>query len=1327
MEVDSIRAVPVVQVLMPGEVTSGTKMAGYRIERLLGEGGTGAVYLAIDENLHRPVALKLLPPELSRDERFRRRFLREARTAAGIEHPGIVPIYAAGEADGLLYLAMRHVPGTDLRRLLERDGRLELGRAVHILAPVAEALDAAHAEGLVHRDVKPGNILVGEDDRAFLADFGLAKHASTVNSLSRDGAFSGTIDYIAPEQIEGRTVDGRADVYAFACMLFESLTGRAPFERETDVAVVFAHLKDPPPNLTSLRPDLPDGLDLVLARGMAKDPDDRYRTAGELVADARVAAAGDGDEVVGPTRAAQLRTFLIADVRGYTRYTQQHGDEAAAELASAFAQLVGEAVAAHDGRVIELRGDEALVVFDSARQALQAALAVQAAVASQELARGVGIGIDAGEAVPVGKGYRGGALNMAARLCSLAGPGEVLASEAVVHLARTVPGVRYLQGRLERLKGIPQPVRVVEVVPQETAVAPLRSVTRRLRGRRWPAAVATAVAAVAVAAAVVVVLRGGEGAKELSSLRSVASFNPDGTLAANVSTSVDSFDELYLDGYIWSLNDGGSIAKIDPSTNEVVQAVPIGHDGGWTAGGGSIWVANADKPEVIRVNGQYGSTSRIALPKPSDGSAANPRGIAYGAGSLWVGQGQRILRLDPNTGKVRATIPASDTWILRFGEGALYAATPYNGDFFKVDPESNTVSWRSHVHPWVGDLLPAGGWLWLTVDSDAGVYRFSEADGTQNGFVHTGDGSGDLAYRAGGIWVSNWRAGTVSRVDAISSAVKSFPTGNAPTGLIVSPDGRVWVGITPRPPDYAATVKGDVARFIMREDWLDANDAGTAWSTRSWELEYATEAKLYNYPDWNSLDPARPVPEIAASFPQVSHRSGVWTYEIPVRSSYRFSPPSNAAVTADSVRYSLERALSPNLGDFQPAAFFLDELVGEDAYRSGKAAHLSGISVRGSTLVLQTVKPVPDLVERLALPFFSVMPTDTPISDIDPQKHPIPTAGPYYISYQNIGWQTVVRRNPNYRGPRPHNLDAVVYVAGIDTGPAAAQIIEGKLDYLAEQYPDYGALQPGGDIARRYASDDPNASGGPRYVNLRVPGLRWLSFNTQRGPFADLDARRAVNTLLDRPALAAADGGIPADQYLPPALMADEKDHHLYSVEEPDVARARRLWAGRADRVTLLTCKSPLCAAQTDVLRRDFSQIGVRLTVRTVTDPYNVPAENADLRLENWFLDEYDPSNLLGPPDSPEPVLFATDPPLNGFGNHSERMQRQAEAAQVLSADRRRDAYATLAQDALRTWSPWAVFEQMGQPALFSARLGCISSPPAYFGIDIARLCIRDE
>ena len=317
--------------------------------------------------------------------------------------------------------------------------------------------------GLLHRDVKPGNILV-DGSRAWLADFGLAKHASTVNSLSRDNSFAGTVAYIAPEQIQGGDIDSRADVYSLGCVLFEALAGRQPFERDNDLAVVFAHLREPPPSLSLLRPDLPESLDRVIERALAKNPDQRYPTAAELMEDAGQAIRGD-EVVVATPDAGMLRTFLICDVRGYTRYTQEHGDEAAAELASTFAELVRSVVRRYEGRLIELRGDEALVTFESSRQALRAALAIQQRVADEDLPRGVGIGLDAGEAVPVGTGYRGGALNMAARLCSLAEPGQVLATEGVTHLAHRVEGARYLSGRLERLKGIERPVRVVEMCP----------------------------------------------------------------------------------------------------------------------------------------------------------------------------------------------------------------------------------------------------------------------------------------------------------------------------------------------------------------------------------------------------------------------------------------------------------------------------------------------------------------------------------------------------------------------------------------------------------------------------------------------------------------------------------------------------------------------------------------------------------------------------------------------------------------------------------------------------------------------------------------------
>src|ERR1051325_8172027 len=219
---------------MPAEVRTGTVLAGFRLLSPLGEGAMGTVYLAEETSTGRRVALKLLAPDLARDERFRRRFLRETELAMRLRHPHIVRTLGSGEADGALYLAMAYIHGSDLREVLRRDGRLEPGRAVGLVRQVAEALDAAHAAGLVHRDVKPGNILVtaGPDgDHAYVCDFGLARHVSSVSSLTGERGFVGTIDYVPPEQIEGGTIDGRADVYSLGCVLYECLAGERPFER----------------------------------------------------------------------------------------------------------------------------------------------------------------------------------------------------------------------------------------------------------------------------------------------------------------------------------------------------------------------------------------------------------------------------------------------------------------------------------------------------------------------------------------------------------------------------------------------------------------------------------------------------------------------------------------------------------------------------------------------------------------------------------------------------------------------------------------------------------------------------------------------------------------------------------------------------------------------------------------------------------------------------------------------------------------------------------------------------------------------------------------
>ncbi|HYV79332.1 MAG TPA: protein kinase, partial [Streptosporangiaceae bacterium] len=266
---------------LPGRLAPGAMLAGYRIEEEIGRGGMAVVYRAYDDHLDRRVALKVLAPDLARDEEFRARFIQESRIAAATEHPNIIPVFSAGEADGVLYIAMRYIPDGDVRSLIDRVGPLPPARACALVAQAASALDAAHARGLVHRDVKPTNMLLeisprtSRPDHLYLSDFGLAK-PSAASGLTATGQFFGTVDYVAPEQIQGEPLDGRTDQYALACTAFEMLSGFPPFQRENGMAVISAQLSEPPPSLSARMPGLPAAVDRVIAKALAKSPADRY-------------------------------------------------------------------------------------------------------------------------------------------------------------------------------------------------------------------------------------------------------------------------------------------------------------------------------------------------------------------------------------------------------------------------------------------------------------------------------------------------------------------------------------------------------------------------------------------------------------------------------------------------------------------------------------------------------------------------------------------------------------------------------------------------------------------------------------------------------------------------------------------------------------------------------------------------------------------------------------------------------------------------------------------------------------------------------------------
>ncbi len=275
------------------ELTPGELLAGCRVEGVIARGGMGVVYRAVQLDLQRPVALKVITADRAGDPEFRERFARESRMAAAIDHPNVVPVYAAGEERGALYIVMRYVPGRDLHALIKDDGPLPAQRAAAIVAQVAAALDVAHAAGLVHRDVKPANVLLaaGSGDHAYLSDFGLMRTLDPLEPLTDSGSWIGTVDFASPEQLAGDRVDARSDVYSLGCVLYAALTGVPPFPRETVPATLLAHLRDPIPKPSATGAS--HYFDRIVARALGKEPEERYPSAGDLGRAALAAARGE--------------------------------------------------------------------------------------------------------------------------------------------------------------------------------------------------------------------------------------------------------------------------------------------------------------------------------------------------------------------------------------------------------------------------------------------------------------------------------------------------------------------------------------------------------------------------------------------------------------------------------------------------------------------------------------------------------------------------------------------------------------------------------------------------------------------------------------------------------------------------------------------------------------------------------------------------------------------------------------------------------------------------------------------------------------------------
>jgi YVTN family beta-propeller protein len=587
----------------------GTELAGYRIESLLGRGGMSVVYRADDLRLKRKVALKLLPPELAGDAQFRERFLRESQLAASLDHPNVVPIYEAGEADGLLYIAMRYVPGTDLKAQLHKEGALEPTRALALVAQIANALDAAHERGLVHRDVKPSNVLLTGargTEHCYLADFGLSASTSDRSTAADPGRIIGTIDYIAPEQIRDDEIDGRADVYSLACLLYECVTGDVPFRRPSEVAVIYAHLDEPPPKASDAAPALPAELDAVLERGMAKLRDERWQTCGALVEAVRAALTATPVE----SRRTRRALPLMAGV-------------AIAALAAALAVLV------FGGGGAPIARADSLVRLDPT-----GAPAAGVALGAQPTA----VTVCGGSVWVTNLGGRVSEVDpktLTAHTIRVGGTPSDVAD--VGDLAAVVSGppeqVTMIDAGFGQISDV---VRLRDAGTPATAVAFGRDVwVANPRGRRLEllAPPYTGISAAVPLSGSPRLVAAGAGAVWAVGGRTLWRIDP-GSQRVVARTQLP-FAPRALDagdGSVWLVDSAGdAVVRVDPRTGRPMSRIDVGNGAVAVAvGPGSVWVANRSDGTVSRID-----PSRNAVVKTVR-VGASPVDLVVGLGGVWV-------------------------------------------------------------------------------------------------------------------------------------------------------------------------------------------------------------------------------------------------------------------------------------------------------------------------------------------------------------------------------------------------------------------------------------------------------------------------------------------------------------------------------------------------------------------------------------------------------------------------------------------------------------------------------------------------------------------
>ncbi|MFL5955402.1 MAG: ABC transporter substrate-binding protein [Gaiellaceae bacterium] len=1036
-------------------------------------------------------------------------------------------------------------------------------------------------------------------------------------------------------------------------------------------------------------------------------------------------SAGHGVEIA----TSGLRTFLIADVRGYTRFTHERGDEAAAELAGAFASATRAVVARFDGDVIELRGDEALVVFESTRQALRAAVELQQVAArgsdvAPALPLGLGIGVDAGEAVPLEQGYRGAALNLAARLCAQAQPGEVLASESVVHLAGKVGGLEYRErGRL-RLKGLAKPVRAYEVVAEG---AP-RVKRRRTRGTsssraRRTRSVASATLVAAALATLVYVLGHSSSASALARIdaSSAGAIDPGrNRIVAQVRVGAGPGRLTAGFGSLWVVNDFDStISRIDPVSGTVSQTIPVGlAPTAIAAGGGFIWVASTGTRSLDRIDPQLGRrVQRIPV-------GNGPSGVAISPGAVWVTNrlDDTVTEIDLKTGHVRRTLDAgASPSDIVYGLGALWIANESSSTVTRLDLSGGGLR-QVAVGNGPEAIAVGDGSVWVANSLDGTVSRIDPVRDVVAATITVGPGPSSVLVSDGAIWVAGSYGGEVARIDPATNSIRQrVSVGSAPQSLAAI-DGRVWLSSR----ETAAVHRGGTLRLAgyFAPDFLDE---GIGYSPVAWSVFANTGDGLVGYKRVGGLDGGTLVPDLATSLPVPTDGGRAYTFQL--RPGIRYS--NGEPVRASDLRRALERTFRLESGGTP----YYRGLLGGAACSKSRCDLSRGVVADdgAGTVTVHLLGPDPEFLFKLALPFAYPVPPGVPMAK--PAALGVPGTGPYMVRSYRHG-RLVLARNPHFEqwsaAAQPAGYpDTIVFADGARDKLLTA-VERGKVDLMVAPLPP-GRLA---EVATRYAAQ------------VRVfphSGTFGIFLNTRVAPFNNVAVRQAFNYAIDRTKAVVSFGGVEgasATCQILPAGMTSYRPYCPYTRNPtgsgvwtaPDLARARKLVASsgtRGQKVLVWTGPKPFQLATGKLAVATLERLGYRAALKIVPgDNYWSKVQNSRNRAQagftGWSADYPAASNFL--------TIFtcsAFQPRTGNNSNISELCDAQLERAvnrtlarQTTDAPGVSNASWATVDRLVTDLAPWVPLANTRDVVLISRRVGNIQSSPQW-GVLFSQIWIR--